>query len=630
MNYKHALLISLMPSFLFWTPVAAQAAPPPGDEQRYSVLAAYTQHLLDTHMYGNALNAAERMIEFDPSVGLGYEFRGAVCLDIGASAQASSDFDEAAKLSNDRATLLGSIISSFDLANYDSARRKIASLSVNERGSGNPDSQAGALFLAAIDIRTHKQSQARGVLTGLNIPASQIFLCCLDGLQGDKKSLPEFATSYRYYDPPQITQDVSQLRFKITGQSVTLAPAESSRDLRHLFRSRLKDLLALEGVKFGQSKTVGGNLELSPSTRFPKPPGCYVTYKVDENVVSIANTAPYAFRWDTAAFRNGPHTVRISITDTNGTLLSDQYSRFNVNNLGGVVDTEYNLGMSVGDYASSQNALCHHLFPAVARESFEYAWSHLCAVTGNPMEAESHALQASAMAIQDPAARRFVHSAIVREEGKQPLIDVWQGRTTRKEIALTFDDGPDPINLPKMFRVLTAEHLPATFFVVGFRAATGKALISQMVQRGDEVENHSYTHPNMALCTPLTIDMELAQTSILIHELTGRFPRFFRPPGGNMSDSVMQQARYFGMAGGFWTLDVFNYEERGDSNALAAYVLKHIHPGTVVLMHNGSVVSIRALPIIAAGLKAKGYRCVLLKDIGVSAVSRQERHRLKE
>ena len=136
-----------------------------------------------------------------------------------------------------------------------------------------------------------------------------------------------------------------------------------------------------------------------------------------------------------------------------------------------------------------------------------------------------------------------------------------------------------------------------------------------MAARGDEVENHSYTHPNMNLLIPSVAEGEILRTSVLIRALTGRSPHFFRPPGGNANAGVQKIARSYGLSLAYWTVDVLHAEDIGSSSGLIDYVLGHVHPGSIVLMHNGPDVTTASIPALVASLRAKGYTLVTLSKI---------------
>ena len=89
-------------------------------------------------------------------------------------------------------------------------------------------------------------------------------------------------------------------------------------------------------------------------------------------------------------------------------------------------------------------------------------------------------------------------------------------------VALTFDDGPNPDWTPQILDVLKAQHVPATFFVVGVNGVGEPDLLRRIVDEGHEIGNHSYTHPNMAKIGPEEIRLELNATQRLIEAYTDR------------------------------------------------------------------------------------------------------------
>ncbi|MBV9062214.1 MAG: polysaccharide deacetylase family protein, partial [Alphaproteobacteria bacterium] len=100
----------------------------------------------------------------------------------------------------------------------------------------------------------------------------------------------------------------------------------------------------------------------------------------------------------------------------------------------------------------------------------------------------------------------------------------------RKEVALTFDDGPDPEWTPQILDILRSEHVPATFFIIGSNAEAYPELVQQIVADGNEVGNHTFTHPNLSETPNGVVAVELNATQRLFQALTGRSMRLFRPP----------------------------------------------------------------------------------------------------
>src|SRR5881394_3917421 len=105
-----------------------------------------------------------------------------------------------------------------------------------------------------------------------------------------------------------------------------------------------------------------------------------------------------------------------------------------------------------------------------------------------------------------------------------------QGAGGPHQIALTFDDGPDPKWTPKILDILKAENVKAAFFLVGARAEEYPDLVRRIVAEGHEIGNHTYYHPNLAICWPEHIRVELNATQLLLQTLTGRATTLFRPP----------------------------------------------------------------------------------------------------
>jgi len=99
-----------------------------------------------------------------------------------------------------------------------------------------------------------------------------------------------------------------------------------------------------------------------------------------------------------------------------------------------------------------------------------------------------------------------------------------------KQIALTFDDGPDGRWTPKILDILKEKGVPATFFVIGENALAHPLLLKRILAQGSEIGNHSYTHPNLALVSQRGAHIEINATQRLVEAYTGRSMRLFRAP----------------------------------------------------------------------------------------------------
>lgn len=105
-----------------------------------------------------------------------------------------------------------------------------------------------------------------------------------------------------------------------------------------------------------------------------------------------------------------------------------------------------------------------------------------------------------------------------------------RGGSQRKSIALTFDDGPDPLWTPQILDILQHYHIPATFFVMGSAAEQHPDLIRREYAEGHEIGNHTYYHPDLSIASPLRVQLELDATQRAIEHLTGHSTELFRAP----------------------------------------------------------------------------------------------------
>jgi len=192
-------------------------------------------------------------------------------------------------------------------------------------------------------------------------------------------------------------------------------------------------------------------------------------------------------------------------------------------------------------------------------------------------------------------------------------------------VALTFDDGPDPAWTPRILSVLESEHVPATFFVVGENGIGNAGLLRRMVADGDEIGNHSYTHPNMAEEAETGVDLELNATQRLVEAFTGRSTRLFRAPyfgdaepttTDELAPALIAQRRGYTVVG--LHVDPGDWKRPGADAIVERTIGQVEHPGpdrssNIVLLHDGGgdrAQTVAALPRIIERLTGDGYRLV--------------------
>ncbi len=192
-------------------------------------------------------------------------------------------------------------------------------------------------------------------------------------------------------------------------------------------------------------------------------------------------------------------------------------------------------------------------------------------------------------------------------------------------VALTFDDGPDATWTPKILNVLEKEHVPATFFVIGENALEHPQLLNRIVADGDEIGNHSYSHPNMATISPQQTMLELNVTQRMVQAYTGRGMRLFRAP--YFGDAEPTTADELGPAldaqkAGYTIVGLHvdpNDWQRPGVDAIVNQVIAQVNGATpdrsanVILLHDGGgerSQTVAALPSIIHALRAQGYQFV--------------------
>lgn len=129
------------------------------------------------------------------------------------------------------------------------------------------------------------------------------------------------------------------------------------------------------------------------------------------------------------------------------------------------------------------------------------------------------------------------------------------------EIALTFDDGPNPAWTPRLLELLARHDVKATFFLVGKFASGQSVLVRSIFNGGHAVGNHSWTHPNLARSSAARVREELRSTKDALEQIRGKPVKLFRPPYGARRPYVLRAARELGMTPVMWNAMTNDWEE---------------------------------------------------------------------
>ncbi|PKM82577.1 MAG: polysaccharide deacetylase family protein [Firmicutes bacterium HGW-Firmicutes-14] len=189
--------------------------------------------------------------------------------------------------------------------------------------------------------------------------------------------------------------------------------------------------------------------------------------------------------------------------------------------------------------------------------------------------------------------------------------------TTEKVIALTVDDGPDPMYSPEIVRILDRYGINATFFVVGEQVEKYPQIVKMEAEAGNEIGNHSYTHNNLDCLKHLDVREEIISTNDIICKYTGQNVNWFRPPRRRHHRSVVREAKLQGLDTILWT-SVVETKRARDPEEMAGLVIEQAHPGGIILLHDSRLdrsKTLEALPMIIEGLHKEGYRFVTLSEL---------------
>jgi peptidoglycan/xylan/chitin deacetylase (PgdA/CDA1 family) len=198
---------------------------------------------------------------------------------------------------------------------------------------------------------------------------------------------------------------------------------------------------------------------------------------------------------------------------------------------------------------------------------------------------------------------------------------VTHGPSSPPMVALTFDDGPNEPATSRILDILDAKGVKATFFVVGENAEAYPDTVRREVADGQAVGNHSYHHRKRDTLRDLHY-REVTRTQDVIEAIAGIRPSLYRSPNGFHTPWQLRAVRRAGLTTVHWDVQTKDWE-RPSPDTIVKRVLDHVHPGAIVLMHDGDdtnhgsdrTPTIEALPRIIDALRARGYRLVTVPEL---------------
>lgn len=168
----------------------------------------------------------------------------------------------------------------------------------------------------------------------------------------------------------------------------------------------------------------------------------------------------------------------------------------------------------------------------------------------------------------------------------------WYGRTFKgvargtKQLALTYDDGPNDPHTLRLLDVLARHSVQATFFLIGRYVQPRPDIVRALVNAGHVIGNHTFTHPLLTFKSPAEIRRELITCRDAIEDAIGKHSNLFRPPFGGRRPAVLRIARELGLEPVMWNVTGYDWNAP-PAAAIERKVINQMRGGDVILLHDG-------------------------------------------
>ena len=183
-------------------------------------------------------------------------------------------------------------------------------------------------------------------------------------------------------------------------------------------------------------------------------------------------------------------------------------------------------------------------------------------------------------------------------------------KRSRKAVALTFDDGPNPNTTPIALELLKKYNAKGTFFMVGKAVAGNEEIIKQVVAEGHQIGNHSWSHP---LLTKISLEQAKSQindTTEALKKASGQDVHIMRPPYGGINATIQAAVDQSFI---LWDVDTLDWKNRNTASIMKE--VRKARPGSIILMHDVHQTSINALPTVLQYLTEQGFELVTIDEL---------------
>ena len=193
-----------------------------------------------------------------------------------------------------------------------------------------------------------------------------------------------------------------------------------------------------------------------------------------------------------------------------------------------------------------------------------------------------------------------------------------------KQIALTFDDGPNDPHTFALLDILAKHKVSATFFLIGRYVRQAPHVAREVAKRGHVIGNHTFTHPLLTVQTETRIRQEIVACQRTITEVVGEHSKLFRPPWGGRRPQVFRVVRELGLLPVLWNITGYDWNAPS-ADFIEQKVTRKIRGGDVVLLHDGSHAAFgadrakttEAVDRLIPRYQAQGYQFTVIPDMMV-------------
>lgn len=191
-----------------------------------------------------------------------------------------------------------------------------------------------------------------------------------------------------------------------------------------------------------------------------------------------------------------------------------------------------------------------------------------------------------------------------------------------RQLALTYDDGPNDPGTLRLMDVLAKHDVKATFFVLGRFVEQKPHIVRALAEAGHVVGNHSWDHPRLIFASDAELRSQVERTQAAVFDACGATPTLFRPPYGGRRPGTLQVVRDLGLEPVMWNVTCYDWKPTS-ADKVVAHAQRQIRGGDVILLHDGDQQAmgadrkhtVEATDRLIAHYKAEGYGFVTVPEM---------------